>query len=168
MDLIPAVIRALPERLRSRAEFVLSLTEAEYRARIGGQIPSQLHLTGPVPPPECPGLYQECDAMFLPTLAECFSASYPEAMRMDRPIVTTDLGFARSICGDAALYFTPCDAQSAADAIARLVDDPSLQQDLRDRGRRCLPVFDTPGSRAAKVLECCEQLVRAGSIAKSW
>ena len=158
LELIPEIIRALPDRLRSRVEFVLTLEEAEYRERISAEIPAQVRLTGPVPPPECPSLYAECDAMFLPTLAECFSASYPEAMKMEKPIITTDLGFAHSICQDAALYFTPRDARSAAEQIQRLVDDPAVQQDLRERGRERLAAFDSPEERAQKILDICTEL----------
>ena len=159
LELIPKVIEALPDALRSRVEFVLTLTEAQYRERIGSKIPAQVRLTGPVPPPECPALYRECDGMFLPTLAECFSASYPEAMKMEKPIVTTDLGFARSICQDAALYFTPCDAHSAAGQVARLMNEPVLQRQLQERGCRRLAGFDTPAQRASKILDICQDLV---------
>ena len=159
LELIPKVIEALPDPLRPRVEFVLTLTEEQYRERIGSEIPAQVRLTGPVPPPECPALYRECDAMFLPTLAECFSASYPEAMKMEKPIVTTDLGFARSICQDAALYFEPCDARSAAGQVARLVENPALQVELKERGRRRLSAFDSPAQRAEKILSICDDLV---------
>ena len=158
LDLIPQVIEALQEALRSRVEFVLTLTETEYRSRISPSIPPQVRLVGPVPPHECPALYRECDAMFLPTLAECFSASYPEAMKMEKPIVTTDLGFARSICGDAALYFPPCAPRAAAGAVERLIDDTQLQEKLRQAGRRRLAAFDTPAERAQKILEICKDL----------
>ena len=158
LDLIPQVIEALPEALRSRVEFVLTLTEAEYRSRISPRIPPEVRLVGPVPPPECPALFRECDAMFLPTLAECFSASYPEAMKMEKPIVTTDLGFARSICGDAALYFPPCDAGVAAGQVERLLGDAKLQERLRRNGRERLAAFDTPAERAQKILGICNDL----------
>lgn len=164
LELIPEVIKLLPNQLRDRVEFVLSLTAAEYRERIGSEIPPQVLLVGPVSPPDCPTLYSECDAMFLPTLAECFSASYPEAMRMQKPIVTTGLGFARSICQDAALYFSPCDAQSAASVISRLVDDLPLQEDLRRRGVRQLTAFDTAAERADKILVICSNLVREKNL----
>jgi len=160
LELIPQVIEALPEGLRTRVEFVLTLTEAQYREHLGAEIPAQVKLTGPVPPPECPSLYRECDAMFLPTLAECFSASYPEAMRMEKPIVTTDLGFARSICQDAALYFTPCDARSAAGAISQLVADETLQAHLKERGLHRLKTFDSAAQRAEKIVILCEQLAQ--------
>jgi glycosyltransferase involved in cell wall biosynthesis len=158
LDLIPQVIEALPEALRSRVEFVLTLTEAEYRSRISPRIPPEVRLVGPVPPPECPALFRECDAMFLPTLAECFSASYPEAMKMEKPIVTTDLGFARSICQEAALYFPPCDAKAAASQVERLIGDAKLQEGLRRNGRARLAAFDTPAERAQKILQICNDL----------
>jgi glycosyltransferase involved in cell wall biosynthesis len=159
LGLIPETIQTLPDAVRERVEFVLTLTEAEYRQKIGGHVPRQIKLIGPVPPPECPSLYRECDAMFLPTLAECFSASYPEAMKMEKPIITTDLGFARSICGDAALYFDPCNANAAAEQILRLLQDPLLQDSLRARGREQLLTFDSPAERAEKILAICAELV---------
>lgn len=48
-------------------------------------------------------------------------------MKMEKPIITSDLGFARSICQDAALYFKPRDARSAVEQIERLLDNPVLQ-----------------------------------------
>ena len=165
LDLIPNVIEALPERVRTRVHFVLTLSENEYKARIGAVLPDQIQLTGPVSPPECPSLYAECDAMFLPTLSECFSASYPEAMKMKTPIITSDLGFARSICGDAALYFAPRDAESAAQQITQLADDAALRRDLCERGTKRLAIFDTPAQRADKILEICENLVGKPALA---
>ena len=50
LELIPQVINALPNHLRSRVEFVLTLTEAQYRMRISDEIPDQVRLIGPVSP----------------------------------------------------------------------------------------------------------------------
>lgn len=160
LEIIPQILRQLPKEISSRLEFVLTLTPKEYRQQIEREIPKQTRLVGPVPPPECPALYAECDAMFLPTLAECFSASYPEAMKMEKPIVTTDLGFARSICGEAALYFRPGDAQSAAQQIAHLFQNESVQRVLIERGRKRLAAFDSPAERAEKIIAICQKLVR--------
>jgi len=164
LDLIPRVIDALPVSRRARVEFVLTLTEAEYRSRISPKIRDQIRLIGPVPPPECPALYRECDAMFLPTLAECFSASYAEAMKMEKPIITTDLGFARSICKDAALYFEPTNAASAAAQIERLMGDKELQKTLRQNGRARVAAFDTPSDRARKILDICQALACSNGL----
>lgn len=159
LEIIPRVIDALDNDIKSHVEFVLTLSQDQYRQHINYTIPSQVYLTGPVLPPEVPGLYQECDALFLPTLAECFSASYPEAMKMEKPIITTDLGFAHSICDNAALYFNPCDAHSAAYQISRLVRSKSLQQQLADKGLDRLQFFDSSSDRARKILNLAEELI---------
>ena len=97
--------------------------------------------------------------MFLPTLAECFSASYAEAMVMEKPIVTTDLGFARGICGPAAVYYEPANPQAAAEAITGLATSESSQRQLRNAGILRLQSFDTAVSKATKILKLCEGLV---------
>ena len=78
---------------------------------------------------------------------------------MEKPIITTDLGFARSICQDAALYFKPCDAGAAASQIERLMGDSELQERLCRKGKKRLAAFDTPAERARKILEICNGLV---------
>ncbi|MDH3378188.1 MAG: glycosyltransferase, partial [Gammaproteobacteria bacterium] len=158
LEIIPQIIPFLQDRISSPIEFVLTLTPDEYRARISPSIPPEVNLVGAVPPAECPALYGECDAMFLPTLAECFSASYAEAMVMEKPIVTTDLGFARSICGPAAVYFAPANPKAAAEAIAQLASSTTSQSRLRKAGRLRLQSFDTAVSRATKILKLCEKL----------
>jgi glycosyltransferase involved in cell wall biosynthesis len=94
-----------------------------------------------------PDLYKSADICLLPTLLETFSATYPEAMAMGLPIVTTDLGFAHDVCDDAALYFRPQDAQAAADCILRLVDDPQLWTQQIARGKEILKRYPTPQER---------------------
>ena len=63
---------------------------------------------------ECPYLYEQADIMFMPILLECFTATYPEAMRMEVPIVTTDLDFAHGLCGDAACYYEATNSLSCS------------------------------------------------------
>jgi len=155
LELIPQVLKELNRR-GLQVEFVLTLKPADFEKHIGTQ--PGIHNVGPVKPEECPSLYRECDGMFLPTLAECFSASYPEAMIMEKPIVTTDLGFARSICGEAALYFKPKKAESAADQIEQLIHNKTLRQALIRNGQMRLNSFHNPQERAAAYLARCEML----------
>lgn len=157
LEIIPKILEELSAREVDNVEFVLTLNPAEFQTHISAH--KNIHNVGPVLPEACPSLYDECDAMFLPTLAECFSASYPEAMIMEKPIVTTDLGFAKSICGEAALYYKAMDPKAAADAVVRLSTDTSLQRDLIARGKEQLKSFDTPRSRAEKYLRICQAAV---------
>ena len=62
-------------------------------------------------------LYQQCDALLLPSLIESYGLPYIEAMAHNLPIVTSDLDFAHEMCGDLALYFNPFDMESAGEAM---------------------------------------------------
>lgn len=98
-------------------------------------------------------LYRGADVCLMPTLLETFSAAYPEAMAMGLPIVTTDLGFARDVCGDAALYYRPRDAADAARRLAELADSPRLWTAMVRRGKRRLDQSPDAADRYDRVVE---------------
>jgi glycosyltransferase involved in cell wall biosynthesis len=114
---------------------------------------------GPVNIADVPSLYESTNALFLPTLLECFSASYPEAMKSNRPILTSDMGFARTICGEAALYFDPMDAFDIVDKVIEIIRNPILRKKLVSKGLVRLEEFDSSNSRATKILTKCKELV---------
>lgn len=155
IEIIPNVIEELLAFGVHDFQFVVTLDAASFNKIKKEKFKKYLINVGPVPPAECPGLYHECDAMFLPTLAECFSASYPEAMIMKKPIITTDLGFARSICGDAALYFNPLDAKEAASKIMQCIQSKNVRDSLIQSGVQQLKNFDSAQKRAEKYLALC-------------
>ena len=139
------------EHPKFKFRFVFTMKESEFPT-----IPSDLrdcfYFTGRVSIDQCPSLYEQCDAEFQPTLLECFTATYPEGMKMRTPIITTDLEFARGLCGEAALYYEPLSEGSAADAIYRLAKNDQLQQRLVANGEKQLKVFDTSSQRVAKII----------------
>lgn len=67
---------------------------------------------GPIPQEDLYEVYKSADAFFLPTLLESFGIIYYEAMVAGLPIFTSDLDFAKDICGETAFYFDPLDAES--------------------------------------------------------
>ncbi len=69
---------------------------------------------GPLTQHELSSYYHQSNALILPTLMESFTATYLEAMQFDCPILTSDLDFAREVCGTAALYFDPWNVDSYA------------------------------------------------------
>ena len=102
---------------------------------------------------DCAEWYARSDVVFLPTLLETFSATYLEAMAMGRPIVTTNLDFAREVCGPAALYYEPLSVQEAADAIERVANDERAWKELVQKGRRRLASFPSPEEKHDKVMD---------------
>ena len=102
-----------------RFNFVLTLDKNDIK--IAENNSSYVTFLGKVKIQDCPSLYNNCDFMFLPTLLECFSASYCEAMKMELPILTSDLDFARGICEKAAVYFNPMSVKSIAKCFINLL-----------------------------------------------
>lgn len=159
LDIIPKVLENLSNPVRNKVKFVLTLPEDVFIEKFPEKYHVNLINTGPVKPDECPALYRECDALFLPTLLECFSASYAEAMAMKIPILTTDMGFAQSICENAALYFKPADPVDAARKAQVMMDDDKLRNELVASGKIQLTKFDTPKERAEKYLAICKNMI---------
>lgn len=69
--------------------------------------------------------YGRAHALTFPSLEESYGLPLVEAMTLGLPILVADRPYARSLCGDAALYFDP---QSEASLAAAIGD---LQQRLR-------------------------------------
>jgi len=159
LEIINEIVEELTLRGVTNVKFILTLPEDEFAENFDEELSEWIWNVGPVSLEDGPGMYSEVDAMFLPTLIECFSASYPEAMAMEKPIITTDLGFARSICGSAALYYEPLNAAKAAIEIEALLMDPLKQEELVESGKTELLKFDNPEERARKYLRICQQLV---------
>lgn len=89
---------------------------------------------GPVTQEALPAYYGASAGLILPTLLESFSGTYLEAMEFGRPILTSDLDFARVVCGPAALYFDPFEPASIRDALVRFSASPTLRETLVEEG----------------------------------
>lgn len=158
-DMLVKTLAELKSRGLFNIRFVLTISkDSEKLLGLGGE-PQILNI-GPVALKDCPQLYSECDALFLPTLLECFSASYAEAMIMGRPILTSDFGFAKSVCGDAALYFDARNSIDIASKIEQLYKNRNLWLDLARKGSLRFKSFDTAKSRAQKYLDFCENMIK--------
>jgi glycosyltransferase involved in cell wall biosynthesis len=148
LGIIHDVIRELKRRGRTDIRFVLTLPNDAWQAFRQPDTEEMIINNGPVPISRCPSLYRDCDAMFLPTLLECFSASYAEAMKTERPILTSDMGFARTVCGDAALYFDPLNAVEITGRVEQVADDITLRKTLTDAGLKVFKSLKSPKERA--------------------
>ena len=110
---------------------------------------------GPIKLEEAPSLYNECDAMFLPTLLECFSASYAESMVMGKPVITTNMGFSRTVCKDAAIYFDPVDPSDISEKIRLLANSDILQKKIVENGKKRMQTFGSSVERTKEYLTIC-------------
>ena len=138
--------------------FVLTFKENEMQ--VPEEVKEHFLFVGKVDVAECPYLYGQSDIMFMPTLMECFTATYPEAMRMEVPIVTTDLEFARGLCGDGACYYNALDSKAAAEAIYKVAADREYAQKLIENGKKKLLTYDNYEQRAEKLIGILEDITQ--------
>ena len=162
LEIINKVAALLTEKRITNVKFILTLPQNIFDSIFTNGIRKQLYNIGPIPIEECPSLYQEIDFMFLPTLLECFSASYAEAMIMGKPILTSDLGFAHTVCKDAAVYFDPLDPEDIVTKIQQLIKNPNQQDELIQRGREEVKNLNTAAERASKYLSICQKISANG------
>lgn len=150
LEMVPLVAKEMLcvlENEKAPFKFVFTLPEKDY-VRIQTiatslSVLEHVENNGPFLVSEGPALYEKCNLMFLPTLLETFSASYLESMAMGLPIVTTDLDFARDVCGDAAMYFTPSSADEAAKALVSLIQSSGLRANMVQLGKQRLKHYPT-------------------------
>lgn len=147
--------------LKADTVFYVTLKEEDFNILFHPEVRHRIRNVGVLKPQECPVLANNCDALFLPTLLECFSASYPEAMILKKPIITSNLSFAQIICGNSALYFDPLNPLDIANKIIKLINDKQLQLELIAQGQKRIKEFYTPSQRAKAYLDICEGLIKS-------
>ncbi len=153
LRIIPRVAAALRELGRERFCFRLSLDpgsqswlQLQDQARALG-VEDCVETAGVVPLSQGREFYHGAAAMFMPSLLETFSASYPEAMAMRVPVVTVDMDHAHNICRDAALYYAPESAVDAAKQLDRVLGQPALADQLTAAGEQVLSGLPSPHQR---------------------
>lgn len=145
--------------------FVFTIDEQQF-PRLTSDLEKHFCFIGKTNVTEGPSLYQQADITFQPSLLECFTATYPEAMKMEKPIVTTNLNFARGLCEDAALYYEPLSAEDAAETIYKLVLDIKIRQKLIDNGKKQLLKYDNYNQRTDKLIAVLEKIVNEDTYHK--
>lgn len=160
LGIINDVIKELNNRSISGFKFIVTIDDLSFDRLFSDEAKKYIENRGYIRIKDCPQLYKECDAIFLPTLLECFSANYPEAMAMQKPILTSNLSFARVVCKDAAVYFDPLNPIDIADTIKKLIESPSLYNNLVKKGLEVVKDFPSSTERAKEYLKICRYISR--------
>ena len=138
-------------------KFILTLEEKDFRENFQGLDDYIINIKK-INLNSCPSIYDQCDALFLPTLLEVFSVSYLESMKMQKPILTSNYSFAKDICGNAALYFDPLDPKDISKKILNLLKNSKLRIQLINNGLRRLEIFKSSKFRAENYLKILNKI----------
>lgn len=154
IKILNKIIPILKEKIPS-INFFITISNEDYKNIINKDFMEYVTNLEPLNVTECIEAYKNTDFLFLPTLLETFTATYPEAMIMKKPILTSDLSFARDLCGDAAVYFDPLSPKDISDKIINLVNNKSKIDELISRGEIRVKNFPSAKDRAKEILKLC-------------
>ncbi len=125
-------------RIASRVPLVIaghwdaSHPDAKQRAERLGL--ADVRWLGPMPQADLAALYSAATLFVFPSECEGFGLPVIEAMACGTPVVTSNVSSLLEATGDAALLVYPYDVSAIADAIARVLNDAALREQLRERG----------------------------------
>lgn len=94
-----------------------------------------------VPNADLPILYAAADVFVFPSFYEGFGVPLIEAMACGTPVVCSDWELFHEVCGDAAVFADPRRPEALADAVARVLSDLALAEELRQRGLERAKMF---------------------------
>ena len=97
--------------------------------------------------------YAAADGVFLPSMAEIFSATWLEAFAAGKPLLCADIEAAREICGNGAHYFDGYRVGAAQEALQAVAGSETLRQKLVAAGKEQLLNFTKGPSRADQLFE---------------
>ncbi|HEX7669822.1 MAG TPA: glycosyltransferase family 1 protein [Polyangiaceae bacterium] len=86
-------------------------------------------------------LYGAAVAHVIVSRAEGFGLTVVEAMASGCPVLTTRSGALGEVAGQAALTVDPEDVEGIGDGMRRLVQEPELRKELREKGNERAPRF---------------------------
>lgn len=106
----------------------------------------KLHITGlisqrSVGDTELAKLYKNAVAFIYPSLYEGFGLPVLEAFANGCPLIVSNTSSLPEVGGDAAEYFDPADQESITFAIDKVINNKTLQQELRIKGTDRLKLF---------------------------
>ena len=145
--------------------FILTLSEdSQYtnllfkRAQLLGVLKNIINL-GVIPFDACAEVYRRSDAAILPANLESFSNNIAESWAMGVPLLISDMDWARSVCGEGALYIDQKSPKDIAEKLVLLSEDPNLAESLIEKGSVELAKYPTSKERFLSYLQLMKKVV---------
>ncbi|MDE8345538.1 MAG: glycosyltransferase family 1 protein [Acidocella sp.] len=108
-----------------------------FRADGTALLPHPAQYIGRVTDEALKSLYRAAACFVFPSKYEGFGLPVAEAMASHCPVVAADIPALREIFGSAALFCNPHDPEHITATVIGVLDNPALQDQLRERGQKC-------------------------------
>lgn len=118
LNVLPDVLFVLKNTFNLDVHFYVTLTDQEWDS-CSNIFRENIINVGKLTVAQCPSYLGELDAVILPSLLECFSATPLEALIMGKPVFLSNRNFNKDVVRDYGFYFdpsNPCD-------IAKVISD---------------------------------------------
>lgn len=122
-------------------------------------VAGRIHFTGFVSDEMLALIYATALALVMPSFSEGFGLPAVEAMACAAPVIVSDSGSLPEVVGDAGLHVAPGEPADIAAAMARLLDEPRLADELSRRSVARAAVYNWDRA-AAMALACLERAAR--------
>jgi glycosyltransferase involved in cell wall biosynthesis len=136
-------------RTESVAQLIRRLKVSDLIAELGAIPYRQLH-----------HLYARADVYVSPAYAETFAHPLVEAMSGCLPVVASDIGVHREICGEAGMYFPRFSPERIADSLAQIVSMPEMVRRMKSAGTERARDFSWR-MHVEEILRLCARLHRS-------
>ncbi len=127
-------------------------------------IQEQVVFCGEVEENEVVALYNACDVFVLPSVSrnEAFGIVQLEAMACGKPVVSTNLPSGVPWVnrhGETGLVIPPGDVEALREALARLLADPELRNEMGKRGQERVAAEFTPERMASRTMALYREIL---------
>jgi glycosyltransferase involved in cell wall biosynthesis len=92
------------------------------------QLNKIIYNLGELPNEQLSQYYRSAKCLFFPSINETFGNPLIEAMAFGLPIIVPNLDYAKSICGDAGIYYKSDNMDEAYEKISAIIQDNQLQE----------------------------------------
>lgn len=117
-------------------------------------VESRIQFLSYIPYEQLPNLLSHALALVFPSLWEGFGLPVLEAMACGTPVICSNTSSLPEVAGEAALLVDPYSVSAIANAMSRLLSEPSLQQQLKAAGLKRVQQFswEKTGSATVEIL----------------
>jgi glycosyltransferase involved in cell wall biosynthesis len=139
--------------------FILTVTRGQYfndlRMRNCSMdiINSHFNFLGNVNPRKIMDVYKQADFVVSLSDLESFSNNYMEAWKVGIPLIASNRDFAKSICGQSAIYVEPHNIENVAESFIKISTNVILKRKLVEAGKDLLKKLPTQEQRFNMIMK---------------